>query len=292
MSARLWLDVAAMSLVVAVLIVASACAGEAPEVALDQVEERIEHLLASQPIEIGDLTTECMIAQGYSAFVVQPPESWQQPLLAGPDGQPMDPSSREFAETHGFGIASTQLYIYEHDVPSAFFEPDQPPEDEDEEYLFALWSEVEVDGEIFSGGCNGWANQVWERRHPEWDAVEPLTEALAEYLGEADRDPRILAYEDQLIACLQAEGFSVNQKSDVTDSIRQMVFSIEPSDDTGQYVAELQEIREYEIEMATASWRCTEDIYDDQAGHTYEQVQLEYERKFIEDHPELLEPFQ
>jgi hypothetical protein len=279
---------------IAVLVLVSSCAGErAPEAALERAEEQIHQLLASRPTEINDLITRCMIAQGYSDFVMRPPEVWEQPPLPGPDGRPLDPSSLEFAEMYGFGIASTVLYIYEHDVPADIFEPDDPTEaEEDEEYLFALWSEVEVDGELVAGGCNGWADQEWQRLHPKWAAVEPLTETLAEYLGEADRDPRILAYEDQLVVCLRSEGFDVSQKSDVTDSIHEMVSAVDGSAGIDQYVAELQEIRDYEIELATASRRCADTIYDENAAGTYEQVRLDYEQKFVEEHPELLEPFE
>jgi hypothetical protein len=68
--------------------------------------------------------------------------------------------------------------------------------------------------------------------------------------------------------------------------------SVGSNDDNDAYRAELQEVRDYEIEMAIASWHCTEGIQGGNAGDIYGQVGTDYRRELAEGHPELLEPFQ
>ncbi|GBE24478.1 hypothetical protein BMS3Bbin02_00750 [bacterium BMS3Bbin02] len=276
------------------VVVAGGCAAPVNN-PLEDVNLRMEQLQALQPAQVNDLTTQCMIAQGYNEYVMRPPQVWEQPPLLGVDGEPLEFGTLEFAETHGFGIVSNMLYIYENDVPPELREVVEPgPEDEDPELLFALWSEVQVDGLTYAGGCYGWANQTWEQRNPEWAAIEPFGEELSRYLDEADIDPRVVAIEDAFVTCMRGQGFSeIERKSDLQASVTAMVeAAVEQGTTQEQQIASLERIREYEIELAIATWRCTQEVYTAQNIRMYEQVRAQYEAQFVADHPELLEPFE
>ncbi len=276
------------------VVVASGCAAPVNN-PLENVDLRMEQLQARQPAEVNDLTTQCMIAQGYNEFVLRPPQVWEQPPLVGVDGEALEFGTLEFAETHGFGIVSNMLYIYENDVPPELSGVvESGPEEEDPELLFALWSEVQVDGLTYAGGCYGWANQAWEQRNPEWAAIESFGEELSRYLDEADIDPRIIAIEDAFVTCMRGQGFAeIEQKSDLQTIVRAKVeAAVEQGTSQEQYIANLERIRDYEIELAVATWGCTQEVYTAQNIRMYEQVRAQYEAQFVADHPELLEPFE
>lgn len=262
---------------------------------LDDVKLRLEELQASQASDVADLTTECMIGQGYDDFVAPSGEGgWAQPPLSGNDGEPLDTTTLEFAETHGFGVVSNMLYIFENDdVPPELFQSQEPdPADEDPEYLFAYWSGVEVDRVAYDGGCYGWANREWERLHPEWAAIEPFGEAWSEYDTDAENDPRIVAIEDVFAACMRPQGFdTIRRRSDLHRTIRDMIDNMGASDNQDRYIADMERIREYDIEMAVVAWHCGQEIDAHQDRITQALVEAEYEARFVNDHPELLEPF-
>lgn len=273
------------------LLLLGGCSSGSRDVGISEVEERIADLAVSRGTQVDDLTTLCMKAQGFSDFVVQPSGGWQEPPLTGPDGEEVEGYER--AELHGFGIASGYLYIYEHpDAPGSLTGKDGTDVvEEDEDLLMALWSIASMGDEYIEGGCYAWANREWETQNPDWAAGQAFATELASYIEEAEDDPRLIELDSALSLCMREEGYSIQRASDLSKLVRQQIEDIPPGIEEPDYVAELERIREYEIGLATAAWRCSQTVDTPTRGEVYDDVHEEYRQRFLDDHPELLEPF-
>ncbi|HLF43068.1 MAG TPA: hypothetical protein VJA46_06020 [Acidimicrobiia bacterium] len=280
----------AFRIVVGVAVLVVACGGSAnPDEIIEQVDEAMAGLAQARGPEVNDLITQCMRAQGFTGYLATAAESWQEPPLTTPSGEIAEGYER--VEYHGFGIASGYLSIYENeDVPDWVRGGETPAADEDPAEQAALWSTVEIDGEIVQGGCTAWANGEWEGAHPEWAAGQEFQAGLRDFLELAERDPQVAALNDELAACIRSEGYtSVQNPDDVYGLVRTQIESINPDSTEREYVAAMEDIRQYEIGLAKSVWECSERLRLEERRSELASVFQEYRSRFVAENQDLVE---
>lgn len=249
---------------------------------------------------------QCMRAEG---FEYTPVDYSQFENFSGADFE-----SREFAETRGFGANPFPIGEIEEQLED-FTDPNQEymmslTPGEREAYQTALSGELpdfdpSSDEEFFfePSGCQGQAyeeafsfSQVFEEFGDELEAMEASYEA----------DPRIVKAHDDWSRCMSDAGFSYASSDDARDAFfdrystimrnpdvfeapeidpdnppseGEMLFFDGPPKLKPEVRAELDAILAEEVEVATASWDCSEPV-----KAIEREVQIEAEQKFVDEY--------
>ncbi len=270
-----------------------------------------------QEQRVQELVAQCMADQGFEYIPYVP----NQDAFGSFD-------EADYVSEFGFGLA-TQILIDESEMERRFEEEmAQDPNraiveamnpQEQQAYDTALYGEPpDIDPETMSedeidayfqdyvpSGCMAEAqNEVYNQGAAE-EFFRQFGDALDEQFRSIESDPRIQGLEERWAACMKDKGYDVTKRTDPELSIVRrleaigvvtdlevgpegelMGYGMEAVEPDDPRRSQIQAIADEEIALATASYECSKEFAD-----VYQEVQQEYEQKFIEQHRAELERF-
>lgn len=232
---------------------------EASQARFEQEERERQELLA-----------ECMAAQG---FEYVPVDYSQFATFAGPGGD-LDPSSREFAETYGFGFSTFDDQAFAEPAVD-FVDPNQeyvealsdsardayyaalygqPPEIDESMTEDEINAMLEENPELFQPqGCEGEAFQSTS------DGLESVYTALSDQFEDlyqrVQADPRVVAWEADWASCMADAGYAFGSMEEIYDELSRRMEPLWASQDptAGMTQAELEALSPEEMEELFSS---------------------------------------
>ncbi len=271
-----------------------------------QMEQRVQELVA-----------ECMAEQGFEYV----------PYVPNMDG--MGFNEADYVDEFGFGMA-TQVLVDDAEMQRRMEEemgadPNQAiveamTEQERQAYNDALWGpQPEIDPETMSEeeiqaafenfqptGCMAEAQDAVYNQQAAMEFFNRFGPDLEEQFSRIESDPRIQGLNDQWAACMKDKGYDdFTQPSDaelyiarqleaigvITDleigpNGEMMGFGMEGIQPDDPRRSQIEAIADEEVALAKASLECSKLF-----AEVYEEVQREYEQRFIEEHRAELEAF-
>lgn len=264
----------------------------------DAFEDQIAEMQRTAERQIA----ECMQRQGFSYTPID------YSSLDGFDVA-LDGDDRAFAETHGFGIATSVGGELDDDF-GEFVDPNQALLDELSEGERDAWYSAlmgapptiealdeENSAAFFEpGGCQGEAYETAFDQFAVFDEFADEFEALEQSF---ENDPRVVDARAEWASCMFDRGHAFDSTDDARRSILtryQALVADEPgapqfSDDGGdvmvfgdvelspEVVAAVDALAEEERRLAVASWECEQPV-----DAVLDSVRVEYEQRFVDQH--------
>jgi hypothetical protein len=232
-----------------------------------------------------ELIAECMAAQGFEYT----PVDYSQFAVFGPEGD-LDPTSREYAETYGFGFSTFEDQAIAE--PAAdFVDPNQEyveglSESASDAYYAALYGQppeidesmtedeinamLEENPDLFQPqGCEGEAFQSTS------DGLESVYTALSDQFEDlfqrVEADPRVVAWEADWASCMADAGYDFGSMEEIYDELSRRMEPLWASQDptAGMTQAELEALSPEEMEeLFSSPPQMDQDLLDEM--RTYE----------------------
>ena len=298
-----------LTIAVAFVLAVAACGGAEPDadrVSLSLTTSPINDLLGVDiALRSGDvaaleqeaelLVAECMLNNGFTYVPID--FASQLPVVEGN----VDPDSREFAETNGYGISirPEAPALNPEDVldPNEEIRAQLSPA-ELEAYQQALFGERPAEGE--TPGLDEQTGCVAESYREVSDAQAALG-SVGEFFDEfsseltelEDRfraDPRFLELERTWAECMFEQGFGINTRDELFVELDRRMAEVstglapgEEPDASTQ--ALMEEVRDWERRAAVADWDCTQPVQEDM-----QTLRYGYEALFLEENQDRLTP--
>jgi hypothetical protein len=244
-----------------------------------------------QHYQIQDLIVACMSEAGFEYT----PEQFygdREEIAEDPNAgiwrlQEDDPA--RFAREYGYGFTTIDLESQAPPTPGAADDPnlayrESLPPAAQQEYDRALWG-----GEAGeTGGCQ---NQAYEQVYGDRTDGERRFDALVEewdtLYQRIESDPRLDAARQAWSGCMAGAGYpDLTSLHDGQDQVSQR--QSELSRDGAQDPAAVEELRQFERDIAVADHTCRQDHDVDGIERT---VRFEHEARFIEEHRADLEAY-
>lgn len=212
--------------------------------------------------------------------------------------------SRDWIKIYGFGISTTALpqselgpklrgfddsALLEHSVEFPYLE--SLSKSEVDEYMIALHGSDPTK----QGGCAAEGNNaIAEIQAPLISFTEQFGDVLAESRARTLADPRVIELQNDIAECVQRSGFDYTSSRRSQGAISQQLEEFRLKHSTASTLdsaalGELEALQRHEIALAL-----TEDACQGSPRYTstfYNEIQAEYELKFIEQHREKLNTF-
>lgn len=221
----------------------------------DSSDELVEFLVEGEERRESQLR-DCMSEDGFSYIPFTPTET------SVPEGLP---GSREFAQSHGFGIVSGFLGEFESEVgASEAFDPNADyvnslSNDEQDRYREQLYG---------VGGC---MDQVDEASGVVDEIIASYEDQLIAQIIELYEQPEYIFALDRQDECMTSNGFEGFSASGLREDVSLRLSELGPEIDASS--VELRQLRSDEIAAALAVHDCeeqfraeTDKLFDDSAG--------------------------
>lgn len=257
---------------------------------------------------VEELVAACMADEGFEYTPAEPVDTG---VMGGDDAPEWD--SLEFAEQYGYGATTGEELFGSADD---FVDPNQEyvgamSETEQEAYYAALYGvmdepedpEAEVEYDWTTAGCQGAASHEVYEEGQVWDdpAVQDLMDEMNTEYERLAEDEEIRAAQASWAECVADAGYDFATPEEASQSIWDaynglMGFDqeIDPEADPATVEpvepdeAEVAELREKEIALATADRRCQDDSGYAEAQKT---AQIAMEKRLWEKYGDQLQAF-
>lgn len=246
--------------------------------------------------ESEEVVAACMLEQG---FEYEPVDNTGTSVEM--PGDDLDYTSREYAETYGYGVATT----FEESQASAEEQSDEWV-DPNQEYVDAM-SETErtayyealygvqteyVEGEEpppydwTTAGCQGKAqHEVYDEVNGAWEMPEfsDLQEQINTLYEQVQGDPVLTELQASWASCMADAGYEYESQMAVYDDLNERMNGVyeQMGDGSDVDTALVDEIAAYEVKVATADFDCRKEL-----GFERKQleVQIKVEQAFVDEH--------
>lgn len=242
-----------------------------------------------QEQEMYDLATRCMAERG---FDYTPP-----PISDGGDSAVLaaEVDSREWAETWGFGVSTMAFPESVLEPPAIGFDEVGAAENDVTDFDTSGLSPEEARAfEAAIDGPNGCLELAYQDAFPtEPDAFElEFGDDLAELYARVDSHPDLVAFDEDVLSCIEQEGISVDSSlnrelDDILGEVRAIEGLIWSSDAEGMQT--LVELQEREVRLALAVHDCGGSRPEREKIRS--RIASELESEFIEANSERLEDY-
>lgn len=257
-----------------------------------------EDAWAEQQKKSEELVAACMSDEG---FEYKPVDQSQGVMMTSEDFE--DQNTEEWVAANGWGMVQTQADIDKMQSESEgeeFVDPNQEYVEslsatEQEAYYATLYGvppaeeELGEDGSYEynweTAGCQGAAQHEVQGDTNYWEDEEfaPLVESMGAMWEELQKRPELVELDAKWADCMADAGYSELKKRNEASMAISDEMNALYEESQGEQIddAVLKELKEREIDMALADFRCAKDI-------DYNNVQLTaqfaQEEQFIEDH--------
>ncbi len=254
-----------------------------------------EERFAKQQQEIEELVAACMADEG---FEYTPVDS-SQTMSFGAD--PEERNTEAWIAANGWGMVQTEEEMEAQQAEAeAYVDPNQPyveslSPSEQEAYYATLYGtppteeELNDDGSYEysweNGGCNGFAShEVQGESFWEDERFAGLMEEMGTLWEELPKQPEIVELNRNWSECMADAGYpdlELRWDAQTVISDQMNAFWEGQENPEGPSAEELRELKEQEIEMALADFRCAKKLDYDTTQFT---AQFALEQQFIDDH--------
>ncbi|GMA32178.1 hypothetical protein [Litorihabitans aurantiacus] len=270
-------------------------------------QEAMSAQYEEESARVEQLTAECMAGQGFEYT----PQDFSGQISFGPEmDEDFDPI--ENARQNGYGFNAPQDPEQDEWVDANADYVESMSESERDAYYEALYgpsvemdaeAEMETEWDWSTAGCSGEAqHQVYEVESdqagtndvysdPRW---EELMTAMSTTYEDVQNHPDMVALNEEWASCMADaghSGFASSQEAQESIMDAQNAFWEENADDPeymGPSEAETAELREREIELATADYTCQDETdYNDRQL----RAQFAVEQEFVDENKAELEAF-
>ena len=194
----------------------------------------------------------------------------------------------------GSGIVEFELWMLDQG-PEAFGVVDEDSSGEekapsesldDAAFQEARHKSVSIDGESVPGGCVRWAEREYLRLHPEHGMRLELLDAYGSHMRAVDYDIGMKEANEAWGACMASEGFPDYHRigDHMKDIDRRVEAIFAGGRDQSGVRRELEELKQFDIEVTMAAATCWWDIADRR-----DEILEEYHRSFADIHREELD---
>lgn len=245
-----------------------------------------------------ELTAVCMSKEG---FEYKPVDQSQYQSFSSEDMEDRD--TEEWVASHGYGMTQTpeeqeemnermgdfvdpnQAYVeaLSPGEQTAYYEVLYGPGPSDEEMAAMEDGDGSYEYNWETAGCSGAAqHEVNGEDLTQSDEHKPLMDAINTMYEKQQSNKEIKKLDAEWAACMADAGFAeVKQKQDAMNIVNEASNAYYETLTDAPDEAKLAELRENEIAVALADFKCAEKTdYKDKSL----KIQFELERQFIEDH--------
>lgn len=243
-----------------------------------------------------EVVAACMLEQG---FEYEPVDNTGTAVEM--PGEDLDYNSREYAETYGYGVATTfeESQASAEEQSDAWVDPNQEyveamSETERTAYYEALYGvQTEyVEGEEppaydwTTAGCQGKAqHEVYGEMNGAWEMPEftDLQEQISKLYEQVQTDSAYTELQASWSSCMADAGYEYESQMAVTEDLNERMNAVyeQMGDGSDVDTALVDEIAALEVKVATADFDCRKDL-----GFERKQldIQIKLEQAFVDEH--------
>lgn len=259
-----------------------------------------EEEMNAEMMEVEEATARCMAEQG---FEYQPVDQSQGSFTV--DMSEQDPA--EYAAEYGYGFSlQPEPSAEEQAAMEAWVDPNQEyvdamSESEQAAYYEALYgdmmsTEYDEDAEMpeydpATAGCQGAAQEeIYGEQNAMWESEEmqAFNDAQTQLYEDVANDPRVTEVASAWSTCMADAGFSgySDPQAAQDDMMERSNAMWETDSPEGPSEAQMKEVQDLERDTAVADHACQEEV---EYEKTYQDVQFDLEKAFVEEHRATLE---